>query len=728
MEISEQAYRFAYALAMTQHLFEVLPPSNLLPAVEEPAWAETIAQIQKNILAPLRDESLADDINGSRQNGEFLDLLCLNMEKYFIRTDLGLSALSDTNTLINRIEELENGSRSLYVELSKKLYVVARNAVSLTSEPDINNALTLQLVGYLRSLPENMGASSLVEGLDGIYTPSSEPLSYGVYNTAFRTLLHSVLSLEFARFSENNTSALSLRELGNNLVASSSYPQAIAAYTNALAVSSAQSSAQLYTNRAIAYIALNCHLEAVQDLNRAVTADCTFSPAWVQLGYCHLYMGLPEVSYRCYLSALKALAGEIYPTGFPSNPELLALYKEAKIATAMPQFVHRIIQAMILAEHRAKRQNVPSSRMDNYVKEAHDALALLSENAPTLDLHYLHYFADPDAENVRVSAVRSNISRPGIVIPGTQDQQPGQGATGAPPNDLRGLFNNLGDIVGGFLPGEPGADGGVSRNVITIQRGGTRTDPVTMQPRPVNIVQAVSDSNADDPGDFAPSDFNPPPALRATGSDFRNSINSMVPGLPRNLANLFSRTRPPTNASPQQVPTPQVQQVPTSEVQQVPTPQVQQVPTSQVQHLPMPQVSQQTQGRIPRMPTNQAEMLAMHHSIHANLRAQRAGNTNLGGNSEITMPHPSDPNTTVHINRTPNGVRTVFVNGYRTEIMNGRPTESAQTEGTPENSANGEISAQNVQQVTHVASEESDNSAQSSSAAPESGLPAAPVD
>lgn len=209
-----------------------------------------------------------------------------------------------------------------------------------------------------------------------------------------------------------------LRELGNNLMANTCYPQAIMAYTEAVCCHGAAAHAsrpQLLTNRALAYIGLNCVLEAVADLQRALAGDRTFTPAWAQLAYCHMFTGATLLALRCYLTALRTVAGEIYPPGLPEAAR--EQYTAARLGSVMPQFVQRLVLAIILCEKRAQQQRVSGTAAQEVTARARAILARLRSHVASEDVPYLSYQLDANIDNLRATAARANRVRPDILTP-----------------------------------------------------------------------------------------------------------------------------------------------------------------------------------------------------------------------------------------------------------------------------------------------------------------------
>lgn len=179
-----------------------------------------------------------------------------------------------------------------------------------------------------------------------------------------------------------------LRERGNNMMAVNAYPGAIQVYTEALAVARTHPEyrdfvAQLHTNRAVALIGLNCFSEAINDLNQAVSCDWSFTPAWAQLGYAHLYLGLATVGLRLYLCALKCCVGEIAPREL--SDESVATYVELRLNQVMPQFIHRLCSAIALTERRALQQKEPPETIRQVVSDVRRILAKLRAEVAELD-------------------------------------------------------------------------------------------------------------------------------------------------------------------------------------------------------------------------------------------------------------------------------------------------------------------------------------------------------
>lgn len=211
-----------------------------------------------------------------------------------------------------------------------------------------------------------------------------------------------------------------LRELGNNLMTNLSYPQAIKVYTTAIdlcTIHSANNLAQLYTNRAIAFIGLNCYSEAIQDLRLAVSRDRTFAPAYAQLGYCELYMGRTLHALRGYKNALDAMAGNIDPPNTNLDFQQKQEYKDAMARSVFPPFVHKLVQALILTEKRAKQQRVSPNDIRLYISQVRTTLSELQSVASPEDRHFFNYTYDENFDNLRNTAGRAEQHRPSILTP-----------------------------------------------------------------------------------------------------------------------------------------------------------------------------------------------------------------------------------------------------------------------------------------------------------------------
>lgn len=221
--------------------------------------------------------------------------------------------------------------------------------------------------------------------------------------------------------SKTQESINKLREQGNNLMNNLSYGQAIKSYTQAIEIcpkyyyNNYPELPQLFTNRAIAFIGLNCVPEAIDDLNVAVHMDRTFTPAWTQLGYCHLYMGSGLLALECYLTALKSCVGAILPVNFPEAYKLR--YQEHKCKTILPQFIERLSGAIALTEKRAYQQNQSEREIKRLVSEVRKILAHLRAIGPEEDREYFSYLPVYRDSSLRTMSERANSTRPNILTP-----------------------------------------------------------------------------------------------------------------------------------------------------------------------------------------------------------------------------------------------------------------------------------------------------------------------
>ncbi|ODV78891.1 uncharacterized protein CANTADRAFT_21684 [Suhomyces tanzawaensis NRRL Y-17324] len=237
-----------------------------------------------------------------------------------------------------------------------------------------------------------------------------------------------------------------LREQGNNLMSSQAHPQAIQIYTEAIGLcdhGSAATLSQLYTNRAIAYIALNCFREAICDLNRALLHERSFTPAWTQLGYCHLYMGSSLTALQSYLIALKCLAGEVLPQHFDPHASIDE-YKATKIRAILPQFVQRLCQSISLTEKRAYQQGEPLGTIRGIVSDVRRILAVLRSHALEADMEYFTFYPNIRDTMFRTISERMNRTNPGILTPEvTQNMLASTGTETiaiATPRDITSLY------------------------------------------------------------------------------------------------------------------------------------------------------------------------------------------------------------------------------------------------------------------------------------------------
>lgn len=211
-----------------------------------------------------------------------------------------------------------------------------------------------------------------------------------------------------------------LREQGNTLMANQAYAQAIHVYTSALhtaASSSRPHVPQLLTNRAVAYIGLNCFPEAITDLNAALVADRTFTPAWVQLGYCHLYMGLGLTALKVYHMALRTMAGTVLPERLAHTADdMVESYQRLRRQSVLPLLVKRVVQSLLLTERRAIQQLEPAVKVQAEVAAVKELLALLAAEA--LPENRLVFVYPSSYERMLVLPVeRANRTNPQILTP-----------------------------------------------------------------------------------------------------------------------------------------------------------------------------------------------------------------------------------------------------------------------------------------------------------------------
>lgn len=455
---NDSAFNYAFALAMKLHLVSVETKLYRQVSQGDSTDANIKAQdivyyiqhvnqvIFKKILIHYREE----DIKANRTNGSFANSLSFNFEDLLLGpkvSSFDIPSKLKTKEIIEKIERDTSKDKVPFwlvaereSELGSKFGVLLRNTLKMhknrlwngSSSLEDFDITTLYVAEYLSGLVSNLsGVLQLPESSVMKIDEVVDELRDGAYPVVplqdfYEGFKHMVINyLEMTSSDQVNKETNiklvnTLREQGNNLMSSLSYAQAIQVYTNAINLcflATANNISQLLTNRAIAYIGLNCFAEAITDLNEAVDYDRTFTAAWVQLGYCHLYMGTSLVALKCYLMSLKSAIGDILPENFPldENKAFVVEYQQNKLATILPQFVERLIQAIILTEKRAYQQREPTLEIKSTVSNVRSILAKLRASASNEDMQYFTYSASAEDSAFRPTAERLNRTRPSIL-------------------------------------------------------------------------------------------------------------------------------------------------------------------------------------------------------------------------------------------------------------------------------------------------------------------------
>lgn len=605
---NESAFNYAFALAMKQHLANVETElSGQVSTGDQTTEASMKAQdilyyiqhvnriIFKKILLHYREE----DIKSNRTNGSFANSMSYNFEDLLLgpkTNSFDVPSKLKTKEIIEKVERGATKDKLQFAllaeresELAGKFLLILENTFRVQGKhlwkgdpsylqfeiislyvAEYLSVIVSNLSGVLQ-IPENsvMKIDAVADELRNGQNTSSLALEdvYDGFKLMVITYIEMTSSDKINK--ERNISLINkLREQGNNLMSYLSYAQAIQVYTNALdlcSLASAKNIPQLLTNRAIAYIGLNCFPEAITDLNEAVNYDRSFTSAWVQLGYCHLYMGTSLVALKCYMISLKTAIGEILPENFPidENKDFIIEYKENKLATVLPQFVERLIQAILLTEKRAYQQREPTAEIRATVSNVRSILAKLRASASNEDMPYFAYSASAEDSSFRPTAERINRTRPSILnqdvaqnmlansgveasaitLPATpitsfervtrnRDGPSGgeganagpQGSRNAAAQGMRGLLNNFGDMFEGT-------------GLISIDF------PVENSPRPearpeARPDQANSEGRNSDPTSAATSDAS---ETRNPPINNRNVVRDVLRGLmPDNMAGSIS--------------------------------------------------------------------------------------------------------------------------------------------------------------------------------------------
>lgn len=313
--------------------------------------------------------------------------------------------------LLHKKKELDRSN-----ELASKLATMLRQCV-VSIHADENATIAEYLVGLCSNI-DNLPPSS-----SAILTETAEALSSRSQASGLATIfdlfsLALLAHLAVLVVPESDSHIKILREQGNSLMANLAYPQAIQIYTTALHYSSFASQQhvlQILTNRAIAYIGLNCFPEAITDLNSALVADRTFTPAWIQLGYCHLYMGLGLMALQMYHMALRTMIGDVFPDRLGhENGDVIESYKRLKRKSVMPLLVRKVVLSLLLTERRAKQQHEPISQIQAVTSDVKNILTSLAQEASEEDKPSFTYPSSYE----RLGALRverANRSHPDIL-------------------------------------------------------------------------------------------------------------------------------------------------------------------------------------------------------------------------------------------------------------------------------------------------------------------------
>ncbi|SGZ52113.1 CIC11C00000002693 [Sungouiella intermedia] len=445
---NEAAYNYAFALAMTAHLAEVEAKFLALPAedfqsLEQTLWAQDMTTnfhlVREFGLRRLADYYRKDDLALNCPQGQYRHSLSYAMESQLLGPRVKVLNTITTEQILAKVDEPAQFTGVLLFvnQLRKKLYLILINATKVVVGSNVGDtqmfhSISQVLAEYLThmasSLTEQLDIGALSMQIDSTVShlrleASGTSCDFHTLFRVFRAMLASQLQVSSANVDEQESTAdvvCQLREQGNNLMHISSYPQAIKVYTEAISLcdwTCSNNVPQLYTNRAIAFIGLNCFPEAVSDLNAALRYDRTFTPAWAQLGYCQLNLGSGFLALQCFHTALRTVAGEIYPENFPEDQDLRAKFTENKMRTVVPQFVQKLVQSIILSDKRASQQLQSTESIREITARTRAILARLRATVSPEDLNYLSYSLDTSFDTFRTAASRANRTRPSILTP-----------------------------------------------------------------------------------------------------------------------------------------------------------------------------------------------------------------------------------------------------------------------------------------------------------------------
>lgn len=443
----ESAYKYAFALAMLAHLANVESKFLALPAedfqsLEQTIWAQDMATnfhlVREIGMHKFADYYRKEDLAINCPQGQYGMSLSYSMESQLLGPRVKVLNSISTEQILAKVDEPAQFTGVLLYtnQLRKKLYLILADATKVVVDASedakvflsISHALAEYLAQIDSQLSQQLDIQALAMHIDAIVSHLRQETSSSTCDLpsvfrVFRAMLASQLQVSSANVDQQESAAdivCQLREQGNNLMHISSYPQAIKVYTEAISLcdwTCSNNIPQLYTNRAIAFIGLNCFPEAVSDLNSALRYDRTFSPAWAQLGYCQLNLGFGFLALQCFNTALRAVAGNIYPENFPEDQLMRTKYTENKVRTVVPQFVQRLVQSIILSEKRASQQLQSTDSLREITATTRAILARLRAAAAPEDLNYFAYSLENSFETFRTAASRANSTRPSILTP-----------------------------------------------------------------------------------------------------------------------------------------------------------------------------------------------------------------------------------------------------------------------------------------------------------------------
>ncbi|RLV89408.1 hypothetical protein JA1_005179 [Spathaspora sp. JA1] len=404
---------FAFAHAMC-FLFKNVCP-DLVPQYQsldpDSLISSTLSEKSYQLFLHATTGDTSARISGNKSISKINKLLSVLADPFDITSVSGLSTIdiiqSCTSNLQRNDFEFKFGSEAV----GNKLVHMLKLAVQARSGSI--DGLKVYMAEYIINLFTDQDSIDRVKAIFPQYSSPTNPV----------WLIDEFIKIINLQYSFSNVSIDTinkLREQGNNLMANSSYAQAIKTYTTAINYQPARFISelpQLLTNRAVAFIGLNCAPEAIDDLNLAVYLDRTFAPAWTQLGYCQLYMGQGLLSLRCYLCCLKATVGDILPVWLAPDDKLVERYQSNKCQTVLPQFIERLMQAISITEKRAYQQLEPDSEIIETTKEVRRILARMRAQGTEEEREYYNYLPRYRESNLRNISERANNARPNILTP-----------------------------------------------------------------------------------------------------------------------------------------------------------------------------------------------------------------------------------------------------------------------------------------------------------------------
>ncbi|ODQ81573.1 hypothetical protein BABINDRAFT_159847 [Babjeviella inositovora NRRL Y-12698] len=225
---------------------------------------------------------------------------------------------------------------------------------------------------FLRELTSDEAVARVAETLQSYSVSVNASLNNTVPHLDAFALVHSFRTMfwqQVAAFRVRNgpVKAEALLRKANEAQAAKKAHRALVLYTEALHW---DRTPHILANRAAVFTSMRDYKSAIDDLVEATALNPAHVVAWSRLGYVYLVTGDSVNAVTAYVSALQAYDCVLLPLDVAARGStVLAAHRIAVQKGMLPQYIHRVLDALCVAEDRATQQGHDTAEITLAVAE-----------------------------------------------------------------------------------------------------------------------------------------------------------------------------------------------------------------------------------------------------------------------------------------------------------------------------------------------------------------------